>query len=84
MNPKPWDRKLWGIVVSVPNIAPRLVDVWHRYTMDKYLAEPTHALLFYYRRQAQLWARTKTVRYEERGWYFRAVRVRERVKVIDK
>ncbi len=85
MTPRPWDRKLWGVVLM--HRMPRerdtmLGSLWDagvgaRYT---YPGEPVRKLLFQTRKECRAWI--KAYRCEYFGKRYRCVRVRERVEVV--
>ena len=85
MKTKPWDRKLWGVVISRPKAEPFLVaTTWDHIYPLAYPGETTQPLLFWEQIHACTWCRTAAEKYARhgKGWKFKAVRVRERVEVI--
>ena len=79
-----WDRLLWGVQYVHQNDKPLLISTgWDDRPTGTPDTEPTRALLFRTRQQAQDWCRTenKTSRMLGR---VRPVRVRERVDVVEK
>lgn len=82
-NPKPWDRKLWGVVLDSATSARSLLigDAWDKYPPDpkRYADEPSRVLIFRTRAGAKAWCNAREV---VLGWKYRVVRVRELVEVI--
>ncbi len=87
-----WDRKLWGVEFSGPDIPPYLIDAsWdENYPLHQmYFGEPSRALLFTKLMYALDWCRKQMAEYAGRTddcakWRFRPVQVRERVTIVEK
>lgn len=64
---------------------PMLIgSAWEKVMPMQYLDEPTRPLVFWTQRHARLWCIKATARYRKHDshWHFRAVRVRETIKVL--
>lgn len=86
MTTRPWDRKLWGVVLMhwMPGERDNLLGSrWHGDVAARgaYLGEPTRAFLFQTRKECRAWI--KAHRCEYLGKRYRCVRVRERVEVVE-
>lgn len=87
-NPKPWDRKLWGVVYEAKGLPSRslLGCECDKYPLDppRYFGESSRALTFRARYSAQQWCskRNRRERYLKSGLHYRVVRVRELVEII--
>ena len=86
MKPKPWDRKLWGVVFVDLMANPILLGSGWLNRTDQgtphSLDEPSRTLLFTTRYSARTWAREKNKRHWNDSKPYRVVRVRELVEVI--
>ena len=96
-QPKPWDRKLWGVEMSTGRSDPILIgSAWGAWeglmeSRQYYVGEPTRPLLFTARSQARQFCRERMAQMAEdypeghicRKWRYRPVRVREMVEVIE-
>lgn len=88
-KPRPWIRDLWAILHAIPREAPILLgDAWELDIAERIKragdGEPAHVLLFETRKEAREWCKEETAnaKLHSQGWTFRAVRVRETVRVI--
>lgn len=86
-----WDRKLWGVWFSAPRTKGEgllISDLWANYRPVVRAEEPTRALLFINRKAAREWCKKELAKYANsdtkdwKDWKFKAVRVRETVKVV--
>jgi len=82
-----WDRKLWGVELTTSRVDCAkdkllLGAAWHDAPRhEQYPGEISRALLFATRREALAWCKQKAGRCNQKHWRFRAVRVRETVRV---
>lgn len=88
-----WDRLLWGVVtgthdkrvVEPDRVTGLLGQGWHAHRPGFYHGEPAVPLLFVSRRAARDWCQDKMEKYANHSdckfWWFRPVRVRERVEI---
>jgi len=91
-NPRSWDRRLWGVKFQSARDSDRPILLGRGWDLARdrinMSGEPTRPLLFVTRHEAREWCRATRKSYEGRSdccadWRFTAVRVRERVEVVD-
>ena len=86
---KPWDRTLWGVVLTSGLEDKTIIsEAWHveRFKRSAYPSEPPRALLFMSRSAARAWCRDQNEEYRGRAdslakWSFTPVKVRESVRI---
>ena len=93
MKPKPWDRKMWGVMRLPSNrndhrndLCMLLGSAWsNRWYKIRSLGmgEPTRVLLFNTRRECRAWINDQRKDGKFGSNHFRCVRVRELVEVCD-
>jgi hypothetical protein len=83
-----WNRKMWGVTMKSPLSPLSLLGrAWIRGEKPNYEGEPSRTLVFQTRRQAREYCRAENTWCKARTdccheWKFRAVRVRETVRMI--